>query len=312
MPRRELIVPLERLRVRNFQKLEHLDLEFDPRVTVLAGPSGSGKSSALRALKWLLTNRPAGDAFQRHGADEVEVMLGLDGHEVVRRRSGSENLYVLDGQVFSAIGNSVPEEISRILNVGSLNFSGQHDAPFLFSRSPGEVGKELNSVVNLGLIDRVMAELASEARKARTATEVCQDRLAGARTRQEALGWVEEAEAGLKALESREMALGALEGRLERLQELISVAERLEIVVKDGQEAFQEGEVLVKRVQEFRSGQTDLNRLQGLVDIAAKADWDRRQAEHRLQESEKRLLRESGGRCPLCQSPMSTSRRASG
>ncbi len=69
---------LERLHVR-YQAHDPFALDFDPLVTVLIGPSDAGKSSLLRALRWLATNRPEGDSFVPWGGTKASAVLTLDG-----------------------------------------------------------------------------------------------------------------------------------------------------------------------------------------------------------------------------------------
>ena len=47
---------LQRLSLSNYRGFTQLDLEFDRRITVLAGVNGSGKSAILRALAILLSH----------------------------------------------------------------------------------------------------------------------------------------------------------------------------------------------------------------------------------------------------------------
>jgi len=53
------------LQIQNFQSHKDSLLEFDPGVNVIVGSSDSGKTAVIRALRWLVWNRPSGDAFRR-------------------------------------------------------------------------------------------------------------------------------------------------------------------------------------------------------------------------------------------------------
>ena len=41
---------IDSIQIDNFRGIEHLDLEFDPRFTLLVGDNGSGKTSILSAV----------------------------------------------------------------------------------------------------------------------------------------------------------------------------------------------------------------------------------------------------------------------
>ncbi|WP_035425703.1 AAA family ATPase, partial [Halalkalibacterium ligniniphilum] len=57
------------VRLENFQS--HLDtsIDFSTGLNVIVGQSDSGKTSILRAIRWVLYNQPRGTDFMRVGAD---------------------------------------------------------------------------------------------------------------------------------------------------------------------------------------------------------------------------------------------------
>ena len=155
---------LKSLKIRNFQSHKKLDLYFG-KVTSIIGPSDIGKSAVLRALLWIMENHPTGDAFIKDGTEKASVQLIADDSTIKRKRSKSQNLYTLNKEEFYAFGNKVPDPISNLFNIGDINVQRQHDSPFWFSISAGEVSRQLNSIVDLGIIDKTLATIASELRK---------------------------------------------------------------------------------------------------------------------------------------------------
>jgi exonuclease SbcC len=192
---------IEKLIIRNFQCHKRLKIEFDPLVTTIVGPSDVGKSAVLRALGWVTTNHPRGEAFIRDGADKATAILSVDGHKIKRSR-GSKNTYELDGSKFTAFGNATPDEIAAVLNLSELNFQGQHDAAFWFSESAGEVSRQLNSIVDLSVIDSTLSNLSSALRKANAEERVTQARLDSAREDRKSLRSVKQADKALKKVEA--------------------------------------------------------------------------------------------------------------
>ena len=81
-----------KLQIRRFRKNERLDVVLEP-ITVFRGPSGSGKSSLVGALKWLTFNSPSGTDFIHwdHSSAMVRLIEGENG--VARKRSKTENYY---------------------------------------------------------------------------------------------------------------------------------------------------------------------------------------------------------------------------
>lgn len=168
---------IESIRLINFQAHADRPIQLG-RITTIVGPSDTGKSSIIRALYWIALNRPLGDAFRREGAEEVEVQVYEDNQTVSRFRDKSGNGYRLTGEsaatTLKATGTTVPELIAQKLNLTSLNFQSQHDAPFWFAASASEVSRELNAIINLDAIDRTLANLGSMLYRARESLSVTQ------------------------------------------------------------------------------------------------------------------------------------------
>lgn len=183
---------IERLLIQNFQAHGKLRVDFDPAITTIVGPSDVGKSAIIRALRWVCCNRPGGDAFVRHGTKGATVKLLVDGHTITRRRTpgGAVNEYKLDDETYRAFGVGVPDPITELLNLGPVTWQLQHDAPYWFSDTAGEVSRQLNSIVNLGIIDRALANVAKAHHRARTKLETAEEDLTEANATFKGLAWV--------------------------------------------------------------------------------------------------------------------------
>lgn len=145
---------IQKLLLSNFQSHKNTDLEFSDGVNVIIGGSDSGKTSIIRALKWLIFNRPSGEAFRSTWGGSTYVQAMIDDIEVTRLRNNIENGYRLGTQThFEAIKTDVPEEITKHLNLNEINLQSQMDSPFLLSNSPGEVAKHFNKIAHLNQID---------------------------------------------------------------------------------------------------------------------------------------------------------------
>jgi len=147
---------LVKLIINNFQSHRHTEIDFSKGVNVIVGQSDSGKSAIFRALNWVIHNRPTGDAFRSIWGGETFVTLILDNHTVTRLKSDSKNMYIVDSQEFTAFGTSVPEEVIKALNIGSINTQFQLDRPYLISETPGAVATHFNSIANFEQIDKSM------------------------------------------------------------------------------------------------------------------------------------------------------------
>ena len=154
---------IKSVEIDNFQSHEESVLEFSGGVNVILGPSDSGKTAIIRALRWLVWNRPSGEAFRSNWGGDTSVKLELeDGTVVVLSRSKSSNIYTISafpetGAVISelkAIKTDVPEEVTLLLNLNEINLQQQLDRPFLLDDSPGEVAQHFSKIANLEAIHR--------------------------------------------------------------------------------------------------------------------------------------------------------------
>lgn len=172
------------LQLRNFQAHKRLDLEFDRGITTIKGPTDCGKTAILRALRWITQNNIAGSEFIREGQTEAEVVLTVEdgkGKEWrITRARGRHNQYLLEDREYAAFGSSVPPDIAALLRIADLNFQAQHDPPFWFSETAGEVSRQLNAVIDLSVIDEALSNVAAELRKAQERKNLCEERLADA------------------------------------------------------------------------------------------------------------------------------------
>lgn len=142
--------------IKNFQSHKKTSINFSEGVNAITGQSDSGKSAIIRALIWLITNRPTGEYYKRWGTkskENVSVELSTDKNLVCLSRSFGKNEYKVDETTFSAIKTDVPEEVSDALNISEYNIQTQHQRYFLIQDSPGEIARKLNELVGLDVID---------------------------------------------------------------------------------------------------------------------------------------------------------------
>lgn len=202
---------LESLTIHNFQKHGNLKVDFDPKITVIRGETDSGKSAIYRAFRWVALNKPRGDSFIKRGEKETQVTLKVDGVQITRIR-GPKNLYRLEKpgekpRDFVSFGNEVPSEIAEILQTSDMNFQGQHDPAFWFSKTAGDVSRELNAIVDLEIIDTTLKNLSTKQRRVKQEAGIIESRLRDARKQRKGLRFVEEMTSDMEALEETQQDL---------------------------------------------------------------------------------------------------------
>ncbi len=289
-------MPLERLLLQDFQCHSSLGIAFDPRVTCLMGPSDVGKSAVLRAIRWVAFNRPLGDACVREGAERSTVKLLVDGQTVRRKRGKGINSYELDKQKYEAFGNNVPEQIENLLNLSDANVQGQHDPSFWFSLSPAEVARQLNQVVDLDVMDVVVARVVSRVRSVGAEQGVVTKRLTEAQGELEGLSYVPEVEKEIEKLEALEESCITDESGLLGLESVIEDVEEakdniVEIPDLSGLEMLADGlESVEAECYLLRYSVSEIGVMRNKV-VAAKVGLD---------EAEEDMKKEVGDVCPLC------------
>lgn len=262
---------IERIILRNFQAHTKLDLVLD-RVTCIVGRTDAGKSAILRALRWVMLNRPSGDGFIHHDKDSCQVSIIVEDN-VLSKSKGSKNLYTLNEKEFTAFGTNVPEEITNLLNVSELNFQQQMDSPFWLMESPGIVAKELNAIVDLSSIDRILENVATEHRKVKTELEIVQLRLTDAQAAESKLEWIENLAARFDRLKARYTTLCNKRSQIDLLTKIVNSANKTEIVRSDAIFAKKIGQECLQHGSNVQSLQNRCTRLQNLINEIRWTDW---------------------------------------
>ena len=110
---------ITKISVSNFQSLVKADLTLG-KLTVIVGPSSSGKSAFLRALRVLVRNT-SGSAYVTHGSTASAVIAEFDGHKVALERGKGHSLYRTwkdgDEEIYPKSGTSVPDEVAALLRM---------------------------------------------------------------------------------------------------------------------------------------------------------------------------------------------------
>ena len=293
---------LKKLVLRNFQKHRKLVIEFDPHVTTIVGPSDAGKSTIIRALRWVSLNKPQGTKFTTWGEESVKVTLQTNKETISRTRSPSSNKYRLECTVYKAFGDTVPSGVSNALRITVSNFQRQHDLPYWFSLSAGQVGKELNQIVNLEVIDKTLATIAARKRKTEGEVEYTKERLKAAKQESQKLEWIQAAQERLREVEQFEehtIGLGVLKDSLAHLLDQIDQAVEEKTAAKH---RLKRVEVLantlgssVKRWGEITSLKNDLGQLLEEIEEMEDQLWQLQQ-----EISKREQILSAVPRCPAC------------
>jgi DNA repair protein SbcC/Rad50 len=310
---------LRTLEVDNYQSLRSVRLQLG-KFTVVTGPTGSGKSALVRAIQLLAFNAP-GTSFISRGAKTASVRAGItepelaDGWSVGIERGGrGKDSYVLAPPgvsdapaVYTKLARKVPDDVSALLRLSPLNFSGQFDRPFLLDDSGGEIARVLGELTNVTLIFNAARE--ANRRRLRLKGQLDDavaelgrlrddvQRFRGLRQRTEAVAQASAALESYQCMRDKILRFQAAVVRLEAAQEVLSRA-----VVPEVLDTSRMDELLARqvRLRELTAGlahsMTSRSLSAGTVNRLIQ---DEHQERERLRDT---LVR--AGVCPTCGSPI--------
>lgn len=152
---------IRQIEIINFQSHRHTIIDLDDGMNVIKGDSHNGKSSIVRAIKWMMKNQPSGDGFCSWFADKneyTEVIFKFDDDtKLIRRRNKDINFYIKpDGESCLAGKGAPPPDILKILDMTDINLLSQDDGHFMLGMSGGERAQTINDMVGLDIIGKVL------------------------------------------------------------------------------------------------------------------------------------------------------------
>lgn len=221
---------IKKISVKNIQSHRETELELSRGINAIVGSSNNGKTAILRALNWARYNRPLGiDNLASHWAlnekgnlaEEMSVTVENDNGIATRKRTKSENQYIVNGKVLNVVKSDVPDEVEAFFNLSETNIQNQQDAPFLISKSSGEVAKYFNRVVRLDVIDRVLTNAESKRRKTKNEIESTERQVKDCEAKLESYAWFDTVEKLLNKYERVEIRNNELKEKMNALRESV-------------------------------------------------------------------------------------------
>lgn len=228
---------INKICIRNFQCHADTTLEFSDGFNIITGSSDNGKSAVVRALNWVINNRPTGFSFQKEGCSgNTSVELTLKEGTVTRTRGSKDNFYKLNDKKFQALKGEVPPEISNILAIPEENIQNQFDPHFMLQMSPGEVARVINEKApGLKDIDPVLSEANKYVLELSRSIKELDTRILNKEEDIKNLAWTADASKSLKVVKKLHKELLELREDTEYLQQIVSdYEEKSELVKKTG------------------------------------------------------------------------------
>ena len=224
---------ITRIELNNFQSHTKSQFEFDAGVNAIIGPSDSGKTAILRALRWVIWNRPLGDAFRSDWGGDTSVTIQVPDNEITRWKHDNGHGYMVNGSKFTAIKTDVPEDVVNILNIDEVNLQQQFDRPFLLDSSAGEVAAHFNRIAHLDIIDATMKTLASWQRQLNQDVRVYESKIEEYEESIEKFNYIPELEKKIIRAEKLQNRIEKLDNYFMELNRTIDTIEEINLQIEE-------------------------------------------------------------------------------
>jgi len=295
------------LEIKGFQSHKKTKLNFDKGLNIIIGESDTGKTGVLRALNWIVNNRPSGDSFRSHGGGETRACLTTKEKSISRVKDKNRNTYNVGWEdchsEYASLGQDVPEDIVKFLNLTSINLQTQHDSPFLLGETSGFVAKYLNDIINNKKIDSSQHYIKQKLRKKSIQTDLIKDEIKENRKDLKTFTWIKEVEINIIEAEKIENIIADLETKYDFIVDNLESIDEIKRELKEHNKILKyEGAVeeffeICSQVEKKRTEYAELSRL--LINI------DNQNVQIKKQSYNKRILMEKLKEitplvCPLC------------
>ena len=177
IPSKDMVF-INKVEIKNFQKHKKLTVDLTKGFNVITGESNVGKTAILRAIYWVLYNKPNKSNFITTNEKSVSVTLHLsNGYSVTRKRTlksaGSYILVKPDGtkEEYKGFNNNIPIEIINATQMPEVDINGnkyrfnvstQLEGPFLVSNGPSEKMSMISALVDAEKLDEIKSKYRSE------------------------------------------------------------------------------------------------------------------------------------------------------
>ena len=247
---------IKKIEIHNIQSHENTVLELSNGINAIVGSSNNGKTAILRALNWVRYNRPLGiDNLASHWIvddkgnlkNEMSVTIENENGVVTRKRTKNENQYIVNDKVLNVVKSDVPDEVESLLILSETNIQNQQDAPFLISKSSGEVAKYFNKVVRLDIIDKVLSNAESKRRSVNNDICFTEKQIKDYENKLESFNWLDNVERLFTRYEHIESRNFELKQKINALKEKVTKYEELVDFVNNNN--FSKAEKIIEKIE---------------------------------------------------------------
>lgn len=165
-------VKIAKVELHNFQSHEDTVVDLVDGFNIFVGESSNGKTSIVRAINWVINNKPLGTDFIMTGKKDCWVKITFsDGSYIERGRTLTDTGYykVWDGnpqnveQEYRGFTNAVPVEVMNVHQMPRisitknlethLNMMTQLERPFLITESVNDKAVAIGHITGTSVVD---------------------------------------------------------------------------------------------------------------------------------------------------------------
>jgi exonuclease SbcC len=290
----------------NFLSHKKSQIDFSPGVNVIVGPTDSGKSAIIKALKWVILNRPLGDGMRSSWGGETFVEIIVDDFAIARAKEDNVNSYLIDDSRFNAVKGDVPIEVQQALNMTDINIQTQFDAHFLLSSTPGEVAQYFNKAAHLDRIDVALQNIQKWTKDVSKKLEYNRQALTSSQERLNDFNSLGLVESILITLEEKEKARQTIEKDRIALQKIIDSLTKIDTDLEEFQflqDLEQSVNSILELITKKKEVTKELIQINNLIKKNDQIDEEILAVDQDLEEYEAEFHEHlgEGSICPLCQ-----------
>lgn len=268
---------LQQLEIINFQSWKYCLLEFHKGVNVILGSSDKGKSSIIRSVNWVCSNKPTGNSFRSNFTKKpTEVTLEMSNQTICRKKGNKVNIYNLNEspENLQALRTDIPDEVRSITKIEEVNLQAQHQNYFLLQDTPGQVAKRLNEIAGLEVMDRNLRSINESVREIKQDKKTTDETIENLKEKIESLSWLAPCNKSLLALESSVEQLDKIEDEISLEKDLLRRHQKIQTQIDElpSQEALPEIEEILNLESEVFKIEEELRILEKVQERRFKLD----------------------------------------
>lgn len=248
---------LKSIRIKNYQSHRDTRLDLCSSINGIIGKSLSGKTAIVRAINWLVTNRPTGFTYHSHFAKSKQTSVSAtlaSGEEIVHRKSkGKSKEYEYEifyengySRGFQKVNRNVPDRVAELLNINEVNIQTQIEPHFLITSPPGQIAETINKATKIEKVDEWIKKINKWRNNLRSKKAVLRTDINELDNEIEKLKPLDKIEVDIRKLSIIDRKINKLEAKFVEISGTISGLDLARVSLKEAEESLRLKEKISK------------------------------------------------------------------